>query len=161
MDSALDSRQEPKRCKHNTEALDHEATTTRARANEERRMRAPSNRSRPVRARSSRAGRRRRGSAELNRGRARQGCARIDPGRRRAKRWRPRSNGEDEGEVAAARSCAQPRVLRHRREGVRVGGAWARRGDGGRGRVRRNYHPNLQRIKIIRANNLLRNPQPL
>ena len=74
-------------------------------------MRAPSNRSRPVRARSSRAGRRRRGSAELNRGGARQGRARIDPGRRRANRWRPRSNGEDEGEVAAARSYAQPRVL--------------------------------------------------
>ena len=111
MDSALDSRQEPKRCKHNTEALDHEATTTRARANEEQRMCAPSNRSRPVRARSSRAGRRRRGSAKLNRGGARQGRARINPGRRRANRWRPRSNGEDEGEVAAARSCAQPRVL--------------------------------------------------
>ena len=59
--------------------------------------------------------------------------------------------------MAAARSCAQPRVLRRRRQGVRVGGAWARRGDGGRGRVRRNYQPNLQRIKIIRANNLLRN----
>jgi len=91
MDSAIYSRQEPKRCKHNTEAFDHEATTTRARANEEQRMCAPSNRSRPVRARSSRAGQRRRGSAKLNRGGARQGRAQIDPGRRRAKRWRPRS----------------------------------------------------------------------